>query len=48
MGLLMSGWASFLCKYFAVFLTGEHHHGLSKNQNINEDSVTVYIVRTGT
>ena len=31
MGLLMPGQVSLLCKYFAEFLTGEHHHGLSKN-----------------
>jgi hypothetical protein len=46
MGLLMPGQASLLCKYFATFLTGEYRHGLSKTQNTNDDSVTVYIVRT--
>jgi hypothetical protein len=48
MGLLMSGQVSLLCKFFAAFLTGEHHHDLSKAQNANDDSGTVYIVRTRT
>ena len=42
MGLLMSGQVSLLCKFFAAFLTGEHHHGLSKAQNTKDDSVTAY------
>jgi hypothetical protein len=45
---LMSGQVALLCKYFVAFLIGEHRHGLSKAQNTNDDSVTVYIVRTRT
>jgi hypothetical protein len=47
-GLLMPGQVSLLCKFFAASLAGEHGRGLSKRQNANDDSVTVYIVRTRT
>jgi hypothetical protein len=47
-GLLMPGQVSLLCKFFAASLACEHGHGLSKRQNANDDSVTVYIVRTRT